>query len=199
MKPTTQINNSPKAFLVEHQKRQEELEKLRSLNETTSAWLAQQERTADLADKSALAEISRLQVMCKLLPNRIADREEALALFEDELFELCRRHVSLELGPRCRALLDQTRQSVRRELSSHISDSLELDQAVEASSAVREIVSVEFSVTVKLEHLRGAAGYAADLFEAEKQIAALERKFVAPATPPAPERLEQKRAASATP
>ncbi len=151
---------------------------LRKLSETTSAWRAQQESTVDLADKTGLLEIGRLQVLTGLFPARIKARETELAAAEPVLLRAAHEFVQQDLAPRARKLLASTRERARAALQPHISRKAELDAAVErADEVILARDSFDFTISVDMAPADGAMPYALRLLELSKRVDALAAKL----------------------
>jgi hypothetical protein len=142
-------------------KSQTELSDLRKSMADKSTRLASLEITGDLHDAAVLSELVQLQISTGLLPRRIAVKEECDTNAEHALTHATNLFIREHLGPRVRRLAAQTREIVKRELSSHFRDQAALEVAVEQSEQVRTIASLSWSVTMNpdggaLPHAQGA-------------------------------------------
>jgi hypothetical protein len=171
-------NNPLQIELTKFRKLENELSELRKHYETTSAWRAEQERTADLSDKAALTEIGRLQVLTNLLPSRITGREESLVQAEAELLQTAHKFISEQLSPQLRELLSSVREKAKAALLPHFSDTDELQTAVEKTAGVVEVKNLESGTTINHNPPGGVVSYAQHLINIYQKVESLTAKLV---------------------
>ena len=169
-------NNPLQTEFAKFGKLQNELAELRTLTESTSAWRAQQERTCDLSDKAALAEIGRLQVLTGLLPGRIAAREEALVQAEADLLLSAHSFIQATLGPQARQLLANVKEKIKSSLQALFSDEGELRNAIEKTDTVQQVDQLVASIRVDMNPIGGTASYVQRLLEIFKKVESFTEK-----------------------
>jgi hypothetical protein len=171
------MNNNPlQTEFSKFDKLQAELAELRTYSETTIAWRASQERTCDLSDKAALAEIGRLQVLTGLLPGRIAAREEALIQAEADLLLAAHSFIRETLGPQARQLLSHTREKIKPSLQPLYSDADELEKAIEKTDTVQQADQLLSAVRIDMNPIEGTVEYVRRMLAILKKIESFTEK-----------------------
>lgn len=108
--------------------------------------LRELELTVDFADTAALARITQHQTIDRLLPNRIANAEQATITAENESIAATNEFIGTVLNPRARRAKENIAIEVRKELRPHFpSDSLEMH--VQTSERLQAFERLQLSIT----------------------------------------------------
>jgi hypothetical protein len=167
--------NPPAALqrsLAARRKSQTDLSNLINLLTEKSTRQNALEKTGNLHDPAAIAEIGSLHIFTRILPQRIAAQETDDTQAEESLTKATNEFVHKHLGPRIRRLAAQTREQVETELTPHFRDRAALIVAIAQSQRVRTIETLSWTATSHpkhgaITHAEGAlqAWTAADDFE----------------------------------
>lgn len=142
---------------------------------TAATELAALEISVDFKDAKGLARVAELQTIAELAPRRLPARQEAFAGAERDLLQECHSFISNHLGPRCRELTAEATKRVRQDLGKHIKEQDALDEAVENSELILELIKIKHPVTIEANPYVGVKNYAEKLIAAWDAAEAFEK------------------------
>ncbi len=131
-----------------------EAEKCRTKLANVESDLASLISTGNLDNEETLNRIGRLEILSRVLPARIAEREQARTRGKEDLQATCHDFIEAHLGPRLRELAINARAKVKATLSKAFATgfdkaSLELDSIVESSDLVHRITLISASSKIQ--------------------------------------------------
>jgi hypothetical protein len=169
MKPATL-----EAALKNHLNLRAEINELEELKTRSEKELAGLEVSCDLQDQAALTKIAGLQVLIRLLPARIAARENQRESVRASLVGAGEAFIAETLRPKLSSLRATAMEKVKKSVAAIYSDKHTLAEVIAQSDLVQSVETISGNITIQ-NNPQDCVGYINNILRVLKRAEEIEK------------------------